>query len=404
MTARVPLYHAVLTQLQQLPPSPPVRPSSLVRLALLITGIIAARSCVLQQVAQELFALGLTLAASAEAIARRLRRTLNDLELEADLVYAPALRQMVVWSGLGTGGQPRSLIVDASSHTARYHLLRVSLAYRGSSLPIAWLVWAQNTRLPAGDDWYALDEVLAQVAAWLPPGVTVIVLADRAYDIPPFLDRLHAYGWHGIVRGKARSRSVLRTHQGQTRALADLLATQLPGPGHRCKLRAHLFQRAGWREVSLVAHWGRGHAEPLVVLSDLPPRWALLAAYRRRAWVEPGFRNDKTRGWHWEQTQVQGLAHHQRLLVALAWASLLMICLGVGEAQHRLARRAHHSPTRTQARASPFTLGLQCVRHSLYRRCPLAPVWSLPDPTGPSWRYQWATAHITPLLFAPVRP
>lgn len=402
MSARVPLYHAVLRQLQQMPSPQPVRPSSLVRLALLVTGIIAARSCVLHQVAHELFALGLTEAHSAEAIARRLRRTLDDLTLEADLVYAPALRQIVAWAALVAANQPLYLIVDESTHTDRIHLLRVSLAYRGGSVPVAWLTWAQQTRLAPGDYWYALDEVLAQVAAWLPPVGTVIVLADRAYDVPPFLDRLSAYGWHWIVRCKARGTLRLRTHQGQELVVRDLLAARLPAPGTRCKLRAQCFKDAGWREVSLVAHWGRGHPEPLVLLSDLPPRWALLAAYRRRFWTEPGFRSDKTRGWHWEQAQVQGVVHHQRLLVALAWARLVLLCLGVVAAQQRLATSP--PPARTPVRASLFTLGLLAVRPWLYQTTTLTITWSLPDLAGPCWSRQWAAASIKALLFPPVRP
>jgi hypothetical protein len=55
--------------------------ASVERLALLVTGIIAAQSCVLARVAAELDALGLTAARCAEHIGRRLRRTLNDPHL-----------------------------------------------------------------------------------------------------------------------------------------------------------------------------------------------------------------------------------------------------------------------------------------------------------------------------------
>src|SRR5918912_4005603 len=51
------------------------------RLALLVTGILAAKSSVLAHIAAELDALHMTQASTAESIARRLRRTLNDPHL-----------------------------------------------------------------------------------------------------------------------------------------------------------------------------------------------------------------------------------------------------------------------------------------------------------------------------------
>ena len=110
----------------------------------------------------------------------------------------------------------------------------------------------------------------------------------------------------------------------------------------------------------------------------------------------PGFRADKSHGWEWEQSQVQGLAHHTRLVLAMAWASLLMLVLGVAEAQRRLATVAHRprrGPRRPgrprHARASVFTLGLQQARRWLYGTAGGPLRWWLPALDAPSWRDQW---------------
>ncbi len=73
MPARVPLYQEVEAQIK--------RVTAARRLALLVTGVIAAKSGVISQAAAELFALGLTGASCAESLARRLRRTRNDARL-----------------------------------------------------------------------------------------------------------------------------------------------------------------------------------------------------------------------------------------------------------------------------------------------------------------------------------
>src|ERR671939_1237945 len=76
MSAPLPLYQTLLQRISAAVPAT-VRRSAVTRLTLLVTGILAAKSTVLAQLAAELDALELT-AATPESIERRLRRTLND--------------------------------------------------------------------------------------------------------------------------------------------------------------------------------------------------------------------------------------------------------------------------------------------------------------------------------------
>jgi len=46
--------------------------------------------------------------------------------------------------------------VDESSQDERVHLPRLSLAYRGGALALAWQVWEQNARLADGAYWVAV--------------------------------------------------------------------------------------------------------------------------------------------------------------------------------------------------------------------------------------------------------
>lgn len=322
MSATVPLFQAVTERVQGVTSGSRVRVTVGRRLALLVTGILAARTTVISQVAAELAALALS-AATEERIARRLRRTLAAPLPPADL-YGPA----VDWDDVRHRGGRVSLCVDESSQDERVHLLRLSLAYRGGAVTLSWQVWEQNARLAEGAYWQAMDQVLDAAAALLPPGLSVTVLADRAYDIPPFLDRLTARGWSYVVRLKLGS-TVFRDHQGRVQPLRALIERHVQRPGQRWKGRGQLFKTAGWRSVSVVAYWQPDEDERLVVVTDGPPCWTALAAYGRRFWCETAFRADKTAGWHWEQSQVRGMHHHAQLLLAMAWASLIAVCLGV---------------------------------------------------------------------------
>ena len=108
---------------------------------------------------------------------------------------------------------------------------------------------------------------------------------------------------------------------------------------------------------------------------------------------------------------MQGVAQHARLLLAMAWASLLMLALGVTEAQRRLARLGQRRPRGRRpgrprhARHSLFTLGLRAVGLWLYgvARRPLP--WHLPDLDAPSWFDRWHQAQALRLIFGQtVRP
>ena len=187
---------------------------------------------------------------------------------------------------------------------------------------------------------------------------------------------------------------------------------QVRQPGQRWKARGAVFKDAGWYAASVVAAWAAGAAEPVVVLPDLPPRWSVLRHYDRRFWTEPGFRNDKRKGWQWEASQVQGVDHHAVLLLGMAWASLVTLCLGVEEACARLAAAAARPVAMRprlgrprHARESVFTLGLGQLRAWLYRTWHRPLRWRLPEVDSASWSDRWHQQQAQRLIFSlPVRP
>ncbi len=409
MSTHLPLYQVIHQRINAALPRC-VPQASITRLALLVTGLLAAKSAVLAQIAAELDALALTRATTPESIARRLRRTLNDPHLDQPTCYAPVLCQVLDWDQVLRGHRRLVLIVDESSKADDLHLFRVSLPYWGGSLPVAWTVWQQNVPLPEGYYWTAVDQVLEQVAALLPAGLEVVVVADRAYAIPPFLDRLRGYGWYWVIRLTTTGSHRWCDQQGREHALREVLRQRVGHMGRRWRARGCLFKDAGWRQVELVALWAVGAKEPLVVLTDLRERWGVLALYNRRFWCEPGFRSDKRKGWQWEASQVQGLDHHLRLLLGMAWASLVVLCVGVEAAAAQVARlatqeRRRARPQMRHARESVFTLGLRAVRHWLYHAPRCALHWQLSELDALSWDQQWHQYQSLRLIFGrPVRP
>jgi hypothetical protein len=409
MPASPPLYQEVCRRIRAVTERRAMPNASVERLALLMTGLVLAGSCVLRRVAAALDAHGLTAASVPESIERRLRRTLNDPHLTV-ASYEAALRATIDWGSVRRGGRI-VLAIDDSSQDGRLHLLRVALSYAGGSLPLAWALWPQNVAQAEGHYWAQLDGVLDRVAALLPPDLPVVLTGDRFFDVPPFVDRVRARGWHWAVRLKAAADLRFRDRTGREHALRDLLRRRLPCPGRRWKARGQVFKKAGWREAAVVAVWAPGQAEPLAVLTDLPGRWEVLRLYDRRFWVEPGFRNDKAAGWQWEASQVTDRQHQARLVLAMAWATLLALCLGRQDAEARLEDLADRPPPgRRPAKPQPprdslFRLGLRAARRLLCRAAACLLRWRLTDLDAPSWHAHWQAAQAHRYIFAlPVRP
>jgi len=393
MSAPARLYQQIESQIAHCA-GPAVRITSVRRLARLVMGILASKQCGLRQVARELQAMGLG-ATQEASTARRLRRTVADARLDAGAGYGALVGAVVDWPTT----EPVVVALDESTTPGGLHVLRLSLAYRGSCLPLAWKAWPQQEKLPRGAYWRWMDAVLAQAAAILPSHLRVVLLADRAYDVPPVIDRLTALGWDWIIRVKARSKMVWRGDDGGEQPLRALVDAALARPGDRVQATGETFKKAGWRDVRLVGEWGRGYAEPLVVLTNLEPQWAVLRLYARRFWIEPAFRQDKRKGWQWEQSQVRDPAHQDRVLLALAWASLLILSLGAQQAAGAVAdfmARTGHRPKPSHPRDSLFGLGLGRFRAWLYGTVRGALPWHLPHLTHPSWCDEWLTVQHPP--------
>jgi hypothetical protein len=104
------------------------------------------------------------------------------------------------------------------------------------------------------------------------------------------------------------------------------------------------------------------------------------------------------------------VAHHERLLVGMAWASLVALVVGVEAAAQQVARLAQQPRRRARpqvrhARESVFTLGLRALRRWLYQATRCALRWQLSQLDAPSWEQQWHQYQSLRLIFgAPVRP
>jgi len=368
-----------------------VRQSTRARLALLVLGMIEAKSASPAQVGQALHRLGLSQAQPA-SIERRIRRLENDPAISDVLCFHPFARQRLLW------GKPQELllILDPTTQDDRIYLVTVAVWYRGRALPLAWVAWEANTPLKGARFWERIAKLLACVAELLPKGVKITWLADRAFGTPSFTDLLTQYDWFYVVRVQKQTRCCDRRQR--EREIYQLLHPVR----RRGKMRGMAFKSRGWRECSIVVFWGKNHSSPLCLVSNLPLGWYLIRLYRRRYPIEALFRDYKTQGWQWERGQVVDLDHVQRLLVAMALATWFAILVGAHFADAWL-----HQPPSGQRRTgswwgkrSLFTIGLHYLKRHIMSNEIVCLFWSFKDWTLLNWAEQDYFHHARAFVFA----
>ena len=290
------------------------------------------------------------------SVERRLERLLANDRLDPDSVW-PQLARAVLG---GWAGGPIVLILDETPNRNDLRCMRLTLAYRKRALPLLCVCYAlggQPEPMPA-----LIDQMLRQAAACLPERAEVTLLADRGLAWPQIVDTCGELGWHFVIRLQGQTR--VRTADGRECSAADLASK----PGASWRGQAEVFKKAGWRAVAVAACWRKGAEGPWLLVSDRDDGPRLFGRYAKRVWTEELFRDEKSSGFHWDQSHVTDPAHAARLMVVIALAMYLTLGVGSRVLKAGLRRWLDTGVRRT---LSLFQIGLRWLRFCLAHDHPL---------------------------------
>jgi hypothetical protein len=303
-----------------------LKPHHRVTLAQYTFGMILARCCGLTAVVTHLVAL---LALKAHALRQRLRELYQPAsaqigtarsEFDFTLCFAPLVR----WAA-GTHPDKRLVLaLDPTNLTDRFRVLCVAVLYHGCGLPVAWAVQAARQKGSWNAIWF---DLLGKLKAALGDGWTVLVLTDRGLESPELFREIVRLGWHPLMRVKSCGKfRPANWHRGQfMNHFAPTVGAKWLGEGVAYPTGERLA-------CTLLAHWGDGHDEPWLILTDLPAVGANPAWYAWRMWIEHGFRAIKRGCWQWQRTQMSEPIRVARLWAVIAVATIYTVEVG-GEAQ-----------------------------------------------------------------------
>jgi hypothetical protein len=284
------------------------------------------------------------------SVKRRIERTLANDRIDPDSAWSQLARAILG----GRAGGPVVLILDETPNRNDLRCMTITRAYRKRAWPIGCVCDALGGQPEPRPG--LIIGLFRQVAACLPEGAEVTLLADRGLAWPRIVDACGELGWHLVLRLRGQTR--VRTAEGRECSAVDLA----PNPGARWWGRAKVFKKSGWRTARVAACWEKDQKGPWLLVSDRPEGVRLFRRDATRVWTEELFRDEKSQGFHREKSHVTGPAHAARLVLLIALATYLALALGSRVIQAGLRRWLEST---RQRMLSLFTIGMRWMTYCL---------------------------------------
>ena len=331
--------------------------SHLTNWAWIVVGIVQANSIALSRIATHIPG-----EAQAESRVTSIRRWLKNFRVDVWELYRPVLEHALQdWQAVTAVVILDGVMVFGD----RWQIFRLSLAHGGRAIPLVWLV------LPGKGltQMEKLEPMLTRAAAFLNGRVKhVVFLADAGFRDCDWAQLCLKIGWNYGIR------IACNTYVTLTNGWSGSIQALGVQPGQRRYYQQVWLTQAQKLCTNLTVTWTPGdeqHSpELLALISAQPAARARLREYAIRMHTEESFRDDQSGGFDMAHTRLQHADRLERLLLALAIASLW--CHELGE--HVLAegesvrRTIDPGPTRE---LSLFQLGLRwlkrCVSTNLDR-------------------------------------
>jgi len=282
---------------------------------------------------------------------RQFSRWLHNDKIKANEVY----RELANLAFIDWQDEKAELALDPTMLWNKCAVVRVSIIYRGRSLPLCWVVLEQKSATVA---FIKYEMILREAAQLLPSGCKVTLLADRGFNDVELMKLCTELGWHFVIRLKG-SIVVHRPFKRRSKII-----NLLPRKGEIYLFDSVQITDRRFGPVYLaIGHMKtlNGH-EKWALVSDLPTCIDTFDTYALRFDIEESFLDDKSGGFQVESSQIDDADALSRLFLILAIATLYLVSTGTAIVE--MGRRPAVD-THWHRGLSYFKIGWRWIEHAL---------------------------------------
>ena len=325
-----------------------------------IVGILQSESCHLSQIAN-----CLPMETKAESRVTLLRRWLMNPQVKVWSFYKKVLEHVFSgWSNVAA-----TIILDGVMLFGdHWQVFRVSLLHGGRAIPLAWTVVKGKGLVKVSK----LKSMLGKVQRFLKEHVKeVLFLADAGFRDCDWAQLCEELGWNYGIR--IACNTYLTLPDGTSNRL-DVL---VPENYNRYFQNALLTLQAKL-QTNVSVTWTtdkNGNPEMVAIITNQIACRARLQEYGRRMSIEQSFRDDKSGGFDLEHTRLQHPKRVERLLLAVAIATLWCHELGEFVLKQGEDFRSQVDPSH-QRTLSLFQLGLRWLKRFLATAITVLPAFN----------------------------
>jgi hypothetical protein len=288
--------------------------------ALFSQGVAEAESCQQDAIARKVIG-----EEDVTSAARRLRRFLNNQSLDP----VQFMKDWTEWVVNSYQGDQLNLLVDETKLNGTLGIMVVGLAWESRCIPLAWRCYKVD-EYPQEGQVELIKQLLEPIHAAISDDWRVYLMADRGIGTSPDLcDVVDNLDWFYLFRVTCQTKLVTDA--------AEYTIYQQVNEGERWQGSGRVFKQRGKIPAHARAIWSEGYDEPWALVTNDPSLTG--DEYAKRNWQEQSFRDLKSGGWYWGESQARLPDHMDRLLILLVVAYGWMLALGSHAVQHG---RTHH--------------------------------------------------------------
>ena len=311
-------------------------------LSAMVSGMIHSGQSCLEQLA-----LSSCEGVKLESKIRQFERFVKNRHVDVRQYYLPFIQVLLL--NLSKSGR-LVFSIDGSVVGKGCICLMFSVIWRGKAIPVVWQVYRRKKGHMPEAYHRALLKSLQEL---IPADCEVVITGDGEFDGCCWQEDIVNYGWDYVLRtGKA---VLLTTSNGDTFKAGSL---RLAGGKDRYVEQVE-FTKKRW--MTNVLFWrAKGHAEGLILLTNLDYTPQIKQLYKKRFKIEPFFGDLKSRGFRIQRSGLRDPERLDRLLLAACIA--YDFCLMAGAKAYK--SKFYDQIAKKDKRAlSIFQLGKRFLHH-----------------------------------------